>query len=70
MLKNFGFRYFCNVDSNMYWVQIGDDYLRQGRRNVDGFRMWEAIYGGKNRLSDLFDVLSVFDPKRPLPVSQ
>ena len=70
MLKNFGFRYFCNVDSNMYWVQIGNDYLRQGRRNIDGFRMWEALSGGKNRLSDLFDVLSVFDTNRPTPISQ
>ena len=70
MLKNFGFRYFCNVDSNMYWVQIGNDYLRQGRRNIDGFRMWEALSGGKNRVSDLFDVTSVFDPSRPTPISQ
>ncbi len=70
MLKNFGFRFFCNVDSNMYWVQIGNDYLRQGRRNIDGFRMWEALSGGKNRLSDLFDVLSVFDSNRPTPISQ
>ncbi len=70
MLKNYGFRFFCNVDSNMYWVQIGNDYLRQGRRNIDGFRMWEALSGGKNRLSDLFDVMSVFDQNRPTPISQ
>ena len=25
-----GFRYFCNVDSSQYFVQIGDDYMRQG----------------------------------------
>ena len=54
----------------MYWVQIGNDYLRQGRRNIDGFRMWEALSGGKNRVSDLFDVTSVFDPSRPTPISQ
>ena len=32
-LYNKGFRYFCNVDSSQYFVQIGDDYMRQGRRN-------------------------------------
>ena len=31
-LYNKGFRYFCNVDSSQYFVQIGDDYMRQGRR--------------------------------------
>ena len=34
-LYNKGFRYFCNVDSSQYFVQIGDDYMRQGRRNLD-----------------------------------
>ena len=33
-LREKGFRYFCTVDSSPYWVQIGDDYLRQGRRNL------------------------------------
>ena len=28
-LYNKGFRYFCNVDSSQYFVQIGDDYMRQ-----------------------------------------
>ncbi|MCC8151262.1 MAG: polysaccharide deacetylase, partial [Lachnospiraceae bacterium] len=67
-LKELGFDYFCNVDSAQYWVQFGDDYLRQGRRNIDGNRMWEALSGGKDRLSDLFDVKEVFDPARPTPV--
>lgn len=67
-LKSLGFDYFCNVDSNERWVQIGDNYLRQGRRNLDGTRMWEAISGGTNRLADLFDVNAVFDPARPTPV--
>lgn len=62
-----GFRYFCNVDSSQYFVQIGDDYLRQGRRNLDGYRMWQDMTS-KNRTSDLFDVSEVFDPARPTPV--
>ena len=70
-LYNKGFRYFCNVDSSQYFVQIGDDYMRQGRRNLDGYRMYydlpESGVGG-DPLSDLFDVNEVFDRSRPTPV--
>lgn len=59
-----GYRYFCNVDSADYWVQIWDDYVRQGRRNLDGYRMWHD----PEMLDDLFDVETVFDPARPTPV--
>ena len=59
-----GYRYFCNVDSADYWVQIWDDYVRQGRRNLDGYRMWH----NPDMLDDLFDVDTVFDPARPTPV--
>lgn len=68
-MYNLGFRYFCNVDNNQYWVQLGDTYLRQGRRALDGLNMWLQISGQNTRLSDLFDdVSSIFDPARPTPV--
>lgn len=59
-----GYRYFFNVDSSVYWCQLGDNYFRGGRRNLDGYRMW--FHPG--RLDDLFDVKEVFDPARPTPV--
>lgn len=59
-----GYRYFFNVDSSIYWCQLGDNYFRGGRRNLDGYRMW---YHPK-RVADLFDVNEVFDPARPTPV--
>ncbi len=68
-----GFRYFCNVDSNPYWVQIGDNYMRQGRRNLDGYRMWKDITAEdptKRKLDDLFRAEDVFDPDRPTPVPE
>lgn len=61
-----GFRYFFNVDSNTYWNQLGANYFRGGRRNLDGFRMYHA----PDKLSDLFDVSAVFDKARPLPVPE
>ncbi len=64
-LKSLGFRYYCNVDaSKTAWVQLGSDYLRQGRRNLDGYRMYYYPDG----LKDLFNVPDVFDPARPTPV--
>lgn len=71
-LYNKGFRYFCNVDSNQYWVQIGENFMRQGRRNLDGFRMYYDLpetNPTKDHLSDLFDVSEVFDRRRPTPVA-
>lgn len=64
-LHDQGFRFFCNVDSNPYWVQIREDYVRQGRRNLDGYRMYQDLYNGADKLSDLFDVSQVFDKNRP-----
>ncbi len=61
-----GYRYFFNIDSSAAWVQVGPNYYRGGRRDLDGYRMW---YNPK-RLSDLFDVEEVFDDARPTPVPQ
>ncbi|MGI6014401.1 MAG: polysaccharide deacetylase family protein [Oscillospiraceae bacterium] len=63
-LYNAGYRYFCNVDSAPSWLQIHDNYVRQARRNIDGYRM----YYTPNLLDDLFDTDTVFDPARPDPV--
>lgn len=63
--KSRGYNYYCNVDSSQYWVQITDQYFRQGRRNLDGYRM----YYDAERLSDLFNVSEVWDDARPVPVA-
>lgn len=59
-----GYRYFFNVDSHIAWSQLGDNYFRGGRRNIDGYRMWH----NPNKLEDLFDVNEIFDKARPTPV--
>ena len=69
LLKSVGFDYFCNVDGNRAWLQIGKGYVRQGRRNLDGYRMYyDMINDKRDWLSDLFDVNTVFDKSRPMPV--
>ncbi len=70
-LRDRGFHYFCNVDSSQTWVQNNSElqYLRQGRRNLDGQRMWQDMTDDSvDYLSDLFDVNAVFDQRRPTPV--
>lgn len=64
--KSRGYNYYCNVDSNQYWIQITDAYFRQGRRNLDGYRM----YYNPDMVSDLFDVSEVWDSSRPTPVPE
>ena len=63
--KNQGYSYYCNVDSSKYFVQLRDRYLRMGRRNLDGYRM----YYNPELLEDLFDASAVFDSSRPTPVA-
>jgi len=63
-LYSMGFRFFCNVDSNIAWIHIRDRYVRTGRRNLDGYRM----YYNPEMLDDLFNVDDVIDPERTLPV--
>ena len=55
VLYEAGYRYFFNVDGSDYWVQMGDNYYRGGRRNVDGYRMWNNPY----MLDDLMDVKTI-----------
>lgn len=68
-LWNAGFRYFCNVDSAQYWVQYGSNYMRQGRRNLDGQMLFkQLVYPERMLTGDLFDAEAVFDRTRPIPV--
>lgn len=60
-----GFRIFCNVDASQdYWVQIHDNYMRQGRINLDGYR----LYHSPNLIKNLIDAKTVIDSARPTPV--
>ena len=63
-LYNDGFRYFFNVDNAVAWHQMGDNYFRGNRRDLDGYRM----YHYPDSMNDLIDARAILDPDRPLPV--
>ncbi|MDO4633151.1 MAG: polysaccharide deacetylase [Eubacteriales bacterium] len=67
-LKSKGFDIYCPVDSVDYTVNITEDYLHQGRRNLDGYRIYHDMISDSPMAGDLFDAKSVIDPDRPLPV--
>ena len=68
-LKSKGFSVYCNVDSSQYFVQSGDQFFRMGRRNLDGYRLYQSVYNGSERLNDLMDPASVWDQNRPTDAS-
>lgn len=67
--KSAGYNFFCNVDgSTPYWVQIRENYVRQGRINLDGYMLYKASTGQTDVLNGMFDATQVFDSRRPTPV--
>ena len=64
-LSSEGYRFFCNVDGRVYTTTIKNSYFHQGRRNLDGYRMYQARYKGSTMLDDLFDIKDVWDESRP-----
>ncbi|WP_411336925.1 polysaccharide deacetylase family protein [Ruminococcus gauvreauii] len=67
-LKSEGYNFFCNVDSTQYFVQVRDNYVRQGRRNLDGYRLYQDKImedPSQRKTADLFDAAEVYDTSRP-----
>ena len=67
--KGAGYNFYCNVDgSQPYWVQITDQYVRQGRIDLDGYMLYRASTGQTTVLDNMFKASEVFDQRRPTPV--
>ena len=72
--KSEGYNYFCNVDgSSPAWIQIRDNYVRTGRVDLDGYRLYKAMEGDEHSLADvravgIHDIESFFEPDRITPV--
>ncbi len=67
-LKSKGFDIYCNVDSGAYTTFVTSEYLHQGRRNLDGYRIYQDAISEESITADLFVASEVLDPDRPLPV--
>lgn len=68
--KSAGYNFFCNVDGSTYsWVQIRDNYVRQGRINLDGYMLYKASSGQTDVLNSMFNASEVFDSRRSTPVT-
>lgn len=69
-LKSKGFDVYCPVDSRAYTTDVTTDFFHQGRRNLDGYRIYQDAVSENPLASDLFDANEVLDPERPLPVPE
>lgn len=61
LLKEAGFRYFCGVWGTNEFLSIEGDYLRQSRRNFDGYNLY---HNGEDQ-EKFFDPAEILDPSRP-----
>ena len=67
--KSVGYNFYCNVDSSQpYWVQITDQYVRQGRIDLDGYLLYQASTGQTSVLDNMITASEIFDQSRPTPV--
>ena len=63
-LKQQGFDIFCNVDaSTPAWGQLGKDFYRSARINIDGIRFQSDLKGENNVLDRFMNVKEVYDQK-------
>ena len=61
LLREAGFRFFCGVWGTEEFLYVDGDYVRQSRRNFDGYTMH---YNGEYQ-TEFFDPKEVLDPDRP-----
>lgn len=72
--KSEGYNYYCNVDgSTPYWIQIRSNYVRTGRIDLDGYRLYQAMVGEEHSVADcnavgIHDIETFFSKWRPTPV--
>lgn len=72
--KGAGYDYYANVDGSVpVWMQIRDNYVRDSRINIDGYRLEQAMLGNQNSIADMnalgiHDIESFFNASRIRPV--
>ena len=69
-----GYNYYANVDGSVpVWNQLRDNYVRTGRIDIDGYRLYQAMTGVQSAMADfeqigVHDIESFFDQSRITPV--
>lgn len=72
--KGQGYNFYCNVDgSTPYWIQLRDNYVRTGRIDLDGYRLYKAMMGEENSVRcveavGIHDINMFFSMDRMQPV--
>ena len=72
--KSVGYNYYANVDGSVpVWNQLRDNYVRTGRIDIDGYRLYQAMTGVQSAMADfeqigVHDIESFFDQSRITPV--
>ena len=61
LLREAGFQYFCGVWGTNEFLSIEGDYMRQSRRNFDGYN----LYHNAEYQKEFFDPAAILDPSRP-----
>lgn len=65
VLKEHGFRYFSSLDLANIASCITEEYLRCNYINVDGYRMYQELYGNTERFKGILDFSTIYDANRP-----
>lgn len=65
ILKEYGFKYFASLDLANISSGITKEYLRCNYINVDGYRMYQELYGNTDRFKGVLDFSSIYDADRP-----
>lgn len=61
LFREAGFRFFCGVWGTNEFLSIEGDYVRQSRRNFDGYN----LYHNGEYQTEFFDPSTILDPSRP-----
>lgn len=64
-LKNQGFCYFSAMDIGSSRTQTTEEYYRCNYKNLDGYRMYQDLYGNAGRFAGILDFTAIYDQNRP-----
>ena len=64
-LKSQGFQYFGAMNIASSQTQVTEEYYRCNYKNLDGYRMYQDLYGNAGRFAGILDFTAIYDQNRP-----